>query len=209
MLLDDETVVVMGGRVMSDRASVYGELPDGGTILTTSEYLQTAESMRVQELIYGTLQVADSPLFRHQNLLLELAVLMRVFVGQHKLGTVCIAPQDVILDPARALIVQPDLMFISKARHEIISDHIWGAPDLVVEVMSPHPRIGKLQDRLHYFAQYGVRECWLIHQLSREIEVLNFKEHANGARASFRGFEAIASSVLPDFRLSPEVLACW
>ena len=39
------------------------------------------------------------------------------------------------------------------------------------EVMSPHPRIGKLEDRLHYFAQYGVRECWLIHQLTREIEV--------------------------------------
>jgi len=130
-------------------------------------------------------------------------------VGQHKLGTVCIAPQDVILDPARALIVQPDLMFISKARHEIISDHIWGAPDLVVEVMSPHPRIGKLQDRLHYFSQYGVRECWLIHQLSKEIEVVNFKEHANGARAAFRGSETIESSVLPDFRLSPEVLACW
>ena len=194
---------------MSEHASVYGELPDGGTILTTAEYLQTAESMRVQELIYGTLQVNDSPLFRHQNLLLELAVLMRVFVGQHKLGTVCIAPQDVILDPARALIVQPDLMFISKARSEIISDHIWGAPDLVVEVMSPHPRIGKLEDRLHYFAQYGVRECWLVHQLSKEIEVVNFKKHGDGARVTFRGVEAIQSSVLPEFRLSPEVLACW
>lgn len=193
---------------MSERASMYGELPDGGTILTTAEYLQTAESMRVQELIYGTLQVEDSPLFRHQNLLLELAVLMRVFVGQHKLGTVCIAPQDVILDPARALIVQPDLMFISKARSEIISDHIWGAPDLVVEVMSPHPRIGKLQDRLRYFAQYGVRECWLIHQLTREIEVINFKVFPNTA-LTFRGMEAIQSSVLPEFGISPEVLSCW
>jgi len=193
---------------MSERVSVYGELPDGGTILTTAEYLQTAESMRVQELIYGTLQVEDSPLFRHQNLLLELAVLMRVFVGQHKLGTVCIAPQDVILDAARALIVQPDLMFVSKARGEIISDHIWGAPDLVVEVMSPHPRIGKLQDRLHYFAQYGVRECWLIHQLTREIEVVNFKVFPNTA-VTFRGVETIQSSVLPEFRISPELLSCW
>ena len=40
---------------------------------------------------------------------------MRVFVGQHKLGTVCIAPLDVILDPARALIVQPDLFFVSNS----------------------------------------------------------------------------------------------
>ena len=97
---------------------------------------------------------------------------MRVFVGQHKLGTVCIAPLDVILDPARALIVQPDLFFISKQRQEIITDHVWGAPDLVVEVMSPHPRIGKVRGAHRYFAQYGVRECWLIHQLTREFEVL-------------------------------------
>lgn len=194
---------------MSERVPVWGEVPPHGTVLTTAEYLQTAESMRVQELIYGELRVEGSPLFRHQNLLLELAVLMRVFVGQHKLGTVCIAPQDVILDPARALILQPDLMFISNSRREIISDHIWGAPDLVVEVLSPHPRIGKLDERVRHFAQYGVRECWLIHQLSREIEVLRLKEYGDGAQRRFRGVQQIESTVLPDFGISPEVLECW
>ena len=199
----------MGGRVMSERPAQWGQLPPHGTVLTTGEYLQTAESMRVQELIYGTLRVEESPHFRHQNLLLELAVLMRVFVGQHKLGVVCIAPQDVILDPARALILQPDLMFISKHRQEIISDHIWGAPDLVVEVMSPHPRIGRLDERLRHFTQYGVKECWLVHQLSREIEVVRLQEHGEGRMRTFRGAEAIESGVLRDFRISPEILSCW
>ncbi len=197
----------MGGRVMSERPTLWEELPPDGTVLTTAEYLHTVESMRVQELIYGKLRVEDSPLFQHQNLLLELAVLLRVFVGQHKLGTVCIAPQDVILDPARALVLQPDLMFISNARREIISDHIWGAPDLVAEVLSPHPRIGKLDERIGYFAQYGVKECWLIHQLSREIEVLSLS--GAGDRRMFRGVQRIESKVLPAFGLSPEVLSCW
>lgn len=199
----------MGGRVMSERPAQWGQLPPHGTVLTTAEYLQTAESMRVQELIYGKLRVEESPHFRHQNLLLELAVLMRVFVGQHKLGVVCIAPQDVILDPARALILQPDLMFISKFRQEIISDHVWGAPDLVVEVMSPHPRIGKLDERIGHFTHYGVKECWLVHQLSREIEVLRLQENGEGRARTFRGTEAIESGVLKDFRISPEVLSCW
>jgi Uma2 family endonuclease len=194
---------------MSEQPPMWGQLPPHGAILTTGEYLQTAESLRVQELIYGKLCVEESPTFRHQNLLLELAVLMRVFVGQHKLGTVCIAPQDVILDPARALILQPDLMFISKNRQEIISDHIWGAPDLVVEVMSPHPRIGKVDERIRHFSQYGVKECWLVHQLSREIEVLRLQEHGAGNRRTFREVEAIESGVLPEFRISPEVLSCW
>ncbi len=194
---------------MSERPTVWGELPPDGTILTTAEYLQTAESMRVQELIYGTLRVNESPSFRHQNLLLELAVLMRVFVGQHRLGTVCIAPLDVILDPARALIVQPDLFFVSKQRQEIITDHVWGAPDLVVEVMSPHPRIGKMQDRINYFAEYGVRECWLIHQLTREFEVLELSGHGAAERQTYRGVERIRSAVLRDFGVSPELLSCW
>ena len=194
---------------MSERPTVWGELPPDGTILTTAEYLQTVESMRVQELIFGTLRVNESPSFRHQNLLLELAVLMRVFVGQHRLGTVCIAPLDVILDPARALIVQPDLFFVSKQRQEIITDHVWGAPDLVVEVMSPHPRIGKMEDRIKYFAEYGVRECWLIHQLTREFEVLELNGYGAAARQTYRGVERIRSSVLRDFGVSPELLSCW
>jgi Uma2 family endonuclease len=194
---------------MSERPAVWGELPPDGTVLTTAEYLQTAESMRVQELIFGTLHVADSPSFRHQNLLLELAVLMRVFVGQHRLGTVCIAPLDVILDPSRALIVQPDLFYVSRARQDILTDRVWGAPDLVVEVMSPHPRIGKLDDRIAYFSQYGVRECWLMHQLTRTIEVLQLTKYGVAARQTFNGVERIQSTVLPYFGLSPEVLSCW
>ena len=194
---------------MSERPTVWGELPPDGTILTTAEYLQTAESLRVQELIFGTLHVAESPGVRHQDLLLELAVLMRVFVGQHKLGRVFIAPLDVILDPPRALIMQPDLFFVSRSRQEIITDRVWGAPDLVIEVMSPHPRIGKLQDRLEYFAHYGVRECWLIHQLARNIEVLELNRYGVQARQTFSGVDRIRSAVLKDFSLSPEILSCW
>jgi Uma2 family endonuclease len=194
---------------MSERPTVWGELPPDGTVLTTGEYLQTAASMRVQELIFGTLRVGESPTFRHQNLLLELAVLMRVFVGQHKLGTVCIAPLDVVLDPARALILQPDLFYVSNWRKEIITDRVWGAPDLVVEVMSPHPRIGKLEDRLHYFALYGVRECWLIHQLTRDVEVLQLDTTGVSSRQTFSGLERIRSNVLKGFALAPEILSCW
>ena len=194
---------------MSERPAMWGELPPSGTVLTTAEYLQTAESLRVQELILGTLRVAESPTFRHQNLLLELAVLMRVYVGQEKLGTVCIAPLDVILDPARALILQPDLMFISNWRRHILTDRVWGAPDLVLEVMSPHPRIGELEERIEYFARYGVRECWLIHQLSGEIEVVRLSELGPVSRRTFREVERIDSEVLPRFGLSPAVLACW
>jgi Uma2 family endonuclease len=194
---------------MSERPTVWGELPPDGAVLTTAEYLQTAESMRVQELIFGTLRVADSPTYRHQDLLLELAVLLRVFVGQNKLGTVCIAPLDVIFDPARALILQPDLFYVSRWRQEIITDRVWGAPDLVVEVLSPHPRIGQLDERVQYFARYGVRECWLLNQMTKQIEVLQLNTTGVAARITYRDAERIDSTVLPQFRISPALLAAW
>jgi Uma2 family endonuclease len=206
---DDGIVVGMGGRVMSERPSVYGQLPNDGDILTTAEYLQTAESLRVQELIFGTMRVEESPSPRHQDLLLEIAVLLRVFVGQHRLGTVWIAPLDVILDASRALVVQPDLFYISNKRQDIITDRIWGAPDLVLEVMSPNPRIGDLQERVRWFCEYGVRECWLVHQLTREIEVLQLERHGVVSRRTFRGLEHIESAVLPFFGIAPEILTGW
>ena len=192
---------------MSERASKFGWLPEHGTVLTTAEYLRTAESLRVQELVYGTLHVADSPSPKHQQLLFDLAVLLKVFVTQHKLGTVWIAPLDVILDPAQALIVQPDLFFISRRRQHIVTDHVWGAPDMVLEVLSPHPRIGELDERIRWFAQYGVRECWLVHQMTEEIEILQLGGGIK--RKTFRNLQSLESTVLPDFRLAPAVIAAW
>lgn len=194
---------------MSEQSPMYGQLPDDGAVLTTNEYLQTAESLRVQELLYGTLRVAESPTPRHQNLLLELAILMRVYVRQYRLGTVWIAPLDVILDPARALILQPDLFYVSNFRQHIVTDRIWGAPDLVVEVLSPNPRIGNIEDRVRMFAQYGVRECWLLHQLTSEMEVRQLSKTAPQSRRIFSGVERIESAVLPEFGVSPAVLSCW
>ena len=49
-------------------------------------------------------------------------------------------------------------------RRPTLVPSIGGAPDLVIEVLSPMPRVGRIEDRLKWFAQYGVRECWLVHQ---------------------------------------------
>ena len=207
--LDDETVVEMGGYVMSKRASVYGKLPDSGTVLTTAEYLQTAESSRVQELQYGVLHVAESPSPRHQSLLLRLAIELDAHVRQHDLGTIWIAPLDVILDPARALILQPDLFFVSGDRANIVTDRVWGAPDMVLEVLSPNPRIGPLHQRIKWFGRHGVRECWLVHQIAREVEILQLGPEGVASRQRFDLMMALESAVLPTFRATPMALAGW
>lgn len=194
---------------MSARRSVYGTLPRSGTTLTTAEYLETAESVRVQELIHGTLRVAESPSPRHQELLLELAVMLRAHVREHDLGSIWMAPLDVILDPARALVLQPDLFFVSRARAHMVTDRVWGAPDMVLEVLSPNPRIGDLDQRINWFARYGVRECWLVHQLTRQIEVLQLAERGVVGRKACGPSTPIESVVLPACSLRPLQLTGW
>lgn len=110
-----------------------------------------------------------------------------------------LSPLDVILDGERALVVQPDLMFISKEREWIVQDRVRGAPDLAVDVLSPHPRVGTTHERMEWFAEYGVRECWLVHLDRRDVTVVNFVNRRVASRRVFRRRESIVSQVFPEF----------
>jgi len=177
--------------------------------MTTAEYLRTPESLVPTELIYGRLRVADTPMPRHQRAVRDLCLALVEHAETRRLGEVWISPLDVILDAERALIVQPDLFFISNERNHILTDRVRGAPDLVVEVLSPNPRIGKLGERIGWFQEYGVRECWLLHQFEQRIEVLNFNESNVIARASFDERTPIRSKVLPDFERTLASMLRW
>src|SRR4029077_20732498 len=120
-------------------------------------------------------------------------------VRSRQLGRMWLSPLDVVLDERKALVVQPDLMFISNERAWIVRDRVRGAPDLVVEVLSPHPRIGQTEERVGWFAEYGVRECWLIHQDRRDVVLLEFAGRRRHGRRRFSAWEPIASNLLPDF----------
>jgi Uma2 family endonuclease len=167
--------------------------------MTTDEYLKLPETMVPEELVYGVVRDAASPTPGHQWVLGELFAALRTHVDDHRLGRVWPAPLDVVLDRERHLVVQPDLVFVSMERLGIVTDRVWGAPDLVVEILSPRPRIGTLEERIGWFARYGVGECWLVHQFVREVEVLEFAGGAVATRNMFAADAPIRSKVLPQF----------
>jgi Uma2 family endonuclease len=178
-------------------------------LITTEQYLQTPESLLPTELIYGVLRVADAPLVPHQAAVKDLFLALDAHVRDTQFGEVWISPLDVILDEKRHLILQPDLFCISRERSHIVADRVRGAPDLVVEVLSPHPRIGKLDERLRWFAEYDVKECWLVHQLHRKLEVITFTDHSSGERLSIDYKEPIRSHVLPGFQRTLASILRW
>jgi Uma2 family endonuclease len=167
--------------------------------MTLAEYQATSTTVLPQELIYGAFRAADAPLVNHQRAVFRLARAIQAHVEGAGLGEVFVAPIDVILDADRALVLQPDLLFVSRERAEIVRDRIYGPPDLVVEVLSPNPRIGKLDERMSWFAEYGVREIWIDHQETKHLDIASCDQRRVRHVTSFTRHAAIRSSVLPGF----------
>jgi Uma2 family endonuclease len=169
---------------------------------TVDEYFSFPESNRPMELVYGYVHEPAMPTFGHEAILLRLAELLRSHVREHQLGEVCRA--DVVLDRESALVVQPDLFFISTERLSIIGDRVWGAPDLVVEILSPSTEHRDRTLKLAWYRRYGVKEYWLVVPRDRRIEIVDGRTQAT---QSFSGDETIQSSVLPNLAL--KVAACF
>jgi Uma2 family endonuclease len=171
------------------------------SLMTTQQYLMTEETVTPMELIFGTLRMSDAPKPRHQQLVAELFVPMALHVRQGRLGTMWLSPLDVVLDDEHGLVVQPDMCFIARDRLPFVPDRIRLAPDLMVDVLSPLTRLGTdPEERLTWFARYGVCESWLVNQVLFRTEVVRFENGRIAARQTY-GFDVpLRSSVLPDFR---------
>ena len=167
--------------------------------MTTDDYLSTPETTKRRELLHGVVREPPAPFYSHQLLVTRLTVLLDAHVRAGRLGSVCVSPVDVVLDAGRHLVVQPNVIFVSNARASIIDRQVWGAPDLVVEVLSPGTARHDSQVKLRWYRKYGVSECWLVHPAAETVEVV----HLAGPRPRRRTHrsERVRSCVLPDLVL--------
>ena len=170
--------------------------------MSVSEYFRTPVTVLPQELAYGVMRVAEAPLAPHQSAVADFFRALDTHVREHRLGKMWLSPIDVVLDEVKAVVVQPDLLFIAEENSWMVTDRVRGGPDLVIEVLSPHPRIGRLEERVAWFAEYGVRECWLLRQDERVVEVLTLSRGSVIASTRFTRNAPIVSAVLPNFRRS-------
>ena len=170
--------------------------------VTVEEYLRGPQTLRRRELLVGQVREPPAPFWRHQSVVTRLTVLLDTHVREHRLGRVCVSPIDVILDRQRALVVQPDVIFVSNDRLSIVDRQVWGAPDLVVEVLSTATERRDQTVKARWYRQYGVRECWLVSPYVR-IEVLTF-HRSKTTRRSVRGREPVTSRVLPGLRCTAD-----
>lgn len=126
---------------------------------TYDDYLLLPEDRRY-EVIDGDLLTTPTPGTPHQRIVGNLYLRLCLYVEDHQLGEVLIAPCDVVLSPTD--VVQPDLLFVAASRAAIVGEKfISAAPDLVVEVLSPSTEDRDRTVKTKLYARFGVRELWI------------------------------------------------
>lgn len=134
----------------------------------------TADDERRFELIQGEVIEMPPPVVPHQNVVLNTAFVLKPIIPN---GRIFISPIEVYLDEHN--ISQPDLVWVAEnSICKIEHKRLVGAPDLVVEVLSPGTAKRDKTTKFSLYEKHGTREYWMIDPETSLIEV--WKRGANG-----------------------------
>jgi Uma2 family endonuclease len=174
------------------------ERPVPGVHMTEAEFLAWCPEEIRAEWADGEVILMAPVTNEHDDLDTWLTAIVRLLCETQDLGVVR-HNMYLRLASQRRLRV-PDLMFIPKARtHLLKGASFHGAPDLVVEIVSPESQSRDRRDKFREFEKAGVREYWIIDPISRTVEVYALERRKFRLLAPDAGI--LASTVLPHFRL--------
>ncbi len=153
------------------------------------------------QLIGGKLVMTPAPETYHQDILRELVFKLYQFLQQNDLGKVYNAPIDVQLSDTE--IYQPDIIFIGKERLHIIGEkRITGAPDLVIEILSPSTAYYDLREKYRKYEQYEVKEYWIVDPKIHKVEIFVNKDRKFNLNNEAEKKGTVYSNILKDFSIS-------
>jgi Uma2 family endonuclease len=157
------------------------------------------------EIIDGVLYVSPSPSEVHQRASGGLHEQVAPHVRRGRLGRVYAAPFDVKF--ADGVVVQPDLVFVRRERLEIVApDSILGAPDLIVEILSPSTRSADLRVKWDAYARHGVPYYWVVDPLAESVEAYELRDGAYAAVASATGRTTFSAPPFEDLQIDLALL---
>jgi len=172
------------------------------TKLTYDDYLQFPDDGLRHEIIEGEHYVTASPATRHQRILLTLSYLFQSYLETHPIGEIFFAPFDVLLSEFNVLV--PDLIYISKERSgQLTLKNLQGAPDLVVEILSPSTKSRDRHLKRAVYERTGVEEYWIVDPDQDVVDV--YRRHdptsAFSAPIRYERTEILNTPLLPGLEM--------
>ncbi|MCZ8355168.1 MAG: Uma2 family endonuclease [Cyclobacteriaceae bacterium] len=169
----------------------YSFEPD--KIWTVSDYMGIGISNEPVQLIHGKLIMSPAPSPQHQRISRNL---FQILI-QHTVnfGEVFYSPIDLIL--SESIVLQPDLVFISNKKKEIITNRgIEGIPDLIVEVISPSNSYIDRVTKKEIYTTHGIPELWLVDPQSKRLEI--YLPQTAQAIKVYKEDEVVMAETLPN-----------
>lgn len=155
----------------------------------------------IYELFEGEIMKRAAPSLMHQAVSRELLTEMTIFLRKNPIGSIFSAPVDLNLDEYNGF--QPDLAFISNERSFLIEDgdYIHGAPDMVVEIISPGSIKKDRVIKKDLCERFAIREYWLVDPLNKSIEIYTMQADKYVLHDLQEIRSKISSTVLTGFEL--------
>jgi Uma2 family endonuclease len=170
---------------------------------TYEDYALLPEDRRY-EIVDGEPFLTPAPTTLHQIVSGRLEHVLREFLNRTGVGVMLHAPCDVVLSPHD--VVQPDILIVTAQRKAIIAEkYVAGAPDLVVEILSPSTESRDRVAKAKRYATFGVREMWLVDPATGTIEVLVNSEEGFRRAELYGEAMSVHSEILPglEFETAP------
>jgi Uma2 family endonuclease len=173
--------------------------------LTVENYKLLPETGPRYQLIQGDLYMAPAPNRFHQEISRNLQFELHSYLKRNPIGKLFDAPFDVYLDETN--VFQPDIIIVLNERLGILTEEgAEGAPDLVVEILSPKTRRLDLVNKKQEYARAGVNELWVIDPEPRTIIIHQFAlDGVERIRQVDEG-DTLSTDLLPGFNLAAETI---
>lgn len=167
---------------------------------TYDDYRQLPDDGKRYEIIDGELYMSTSPTSHHQFIADNFLVVIAVYLKTNPVGKVVSAPLEVYF--SKTNLAHPDVMFISKNRQDIIKlTQIKGAPDLVIEVLSPGTEKIDRTVKLKMYAQFGVKEYWMAREKTATVEIYRRRGEELVLVARLGKSDVLISPLLPGLEI--------
>jgi Uma2 family endonuclease len=162
---------------------------------TYADYAALPDDGNRYEIIAGVLYMTPAPGTGHQSISARVVTFLVTHVEFAGLGRVFAAPVDVELAPDT--VVQPDIVVVLSANlHRITPSRIIGAPDLVVEILSPGTAGYDRREKQDAYARSGVGEYWIVDPGAQTVELLTLDQGGYRSHGVFRGQARLPSSAV-------------
>lgn len=169
--------------------------------ITVHDYMGMPEGPPYFELVEGELFMSPPPLRIHQEIARNIVGVIWAYLEKRPLGKLYFAPFGVFLTEINAY--QPDIVFVSNERKSALTDEgLSGAPDFVVEILSPSTSSLDKGAKKKIYAQCGVKELWLIDPKLKSIAVYILDESVETPSATYFGKGRFESEIFPELKFS-------